>query len=86
MILILEIQRVYDEVFKTEEDRASHKLIKGALCDDETTDKLREFIKGADTETLTNLSTMDFVSWNELKEAMKDMKSFPGAFFIKEVK
>lgn len=86
MILILEIQKVYDEVFKTEEDRVSHKLIKGALCDDETARLMREFIKGTDTETLTNLSTMDFVSWNELKEAMKNMKSFPGAFFIKEVK
>lgn len=86
MILILEIQRVYDAVFETEEERAAHKLIKGALCDDETTNRMREFIKGADGKVLSDLSTMDFVSWNELNEALKDISSFPGAFFIKEIK
>ena len=86
MILIVETQKIYNAVFLTQEQREAHTLIKGALCDEETRKELRNFLKNTDSDTLLGLSSLDFCSWNELAEAMKDMSSFPGSFFIKELK
>lgn len=86
MILVLETQKVYDAALKTEEERESHKLIKGCMCDEETSKLMRDFLKTAEADFLSNIASLEFFSWSELQEAMKDMKSFPGAFFIKEIK
>lgn len=86
MILVLEIQKVYDATFKTDEERETHKLLKGCMCDEETSKLMRDFLKGTEADFLSTIASLEFFSWSELQEAMKDMKSFPGAFFIKEIK
>ena len=86
MILVLEIQKVYDATFKTEEERENHKLLKGCVCDEETRKLMQDFLKVAEADFLSSIASLEFFSWSEVQEAMKDMKSFPGAFFIKEIK
>lgn len=77
MILVINLHDLY----KTYTNKNDFDYTNSSLKD------LQNFLKIADVNQLKTCSQLNFDSWKELTDKMNtDRKSFPNAFFLKEIK
>ncbi len=86
MVLVIEVHKLYDKVLPDEGDRKLYENNKFWFCEPENKKKIQNYLKGAGPGELGELATLSFETWKEFETATKEMKSLPGAFYIKEIK
>ena len=82
MVLIIELWKVYEAVFK--EPVPPNKPLLPYETD--IRKALRNYLKTTEPEALIKMAVLSFVDWKTFVDATKEMKGFPGSFFIKELK
>ena len=81
MILIIEVKKVYEMVTGNNADTT-----KVNLYDKDVVKNMQEYLKDTDKAILSDIAAKKFNTWTELSDAMKETKTLPGSFCIKEIK
>ena len=81
MVLVIDLKKVYEMVRGNNTD-----VSKVNFYDKDVVKDMQEYIKNTDNALLSEIAAKKFSTWAELSDAMKETKTLPGSFFIKEIK